>query len=106
MGSLLGWAFDQPLASGVLLAFIAWLSYITQAAVYNSFFHPLSSFPGPRIAATTTLWKAFVECILNRSFCHVLEELHAQYGVYTLIVLFKVEQPSCLVEFGTQTELF
>jgi len=87
MGSLLDQAFDQPLASGILLAFIAWLSWIAQTAVYNAFFHPLSSFPGPRLAATTTLWKAFIECILNRSFCHVLEELHAKYGVYPRTLL-------------------
>ncbi|KAF2195904.1 cytochrome P450 monooxygenase-like protein [Zopfia rhizophila CBS 207.26] len=65
------------LLSAVITLCVARAVYL---AVYNIFFHPLSCFPGPTAAGAAFYWKAFVECILNRSFCHFLEELHAQYG--------------------------
>ena len=56
------------------------ITYVVYTFIYNNYFHPLAGFPGPRTAATTTYWKAYIECIANRSFCHELTELHAQYG--------------------------
>jgi hypothetical protein len=65
------------LLSAVLASFIAYAVY---TVIYNVYFHPLAKFPGPPLAATSTYWKAYVECIANRSFCHELVDLHAQYG--------------------------
>ncbi|OAG05802.1 cytochrome P450 monooxygenase-like protein [Paraphaeosphaeria sporulosa] len=55
-------------------------AYVVFIVLYNVYFHPLAAFPGPPVARTTIYWKAYVECILKRSFCDVLRELHAQYG--------------------------
>ncbi|KAJ8116800.1 hypothetical protein OPT61_g1845 [Boeremia exigua] len=63
--------------SAVIAAFIAYAVY---TVIYNVYFHPLAIFPGPPLAATSTYWKAYLECIANRSFCHELVRLHAQYG--------------------------
>lgn len=68
------------LLSAVLGAIIAYAVY---TVIYNVYFHPLAKFPGPLIARTTIYWKAYVECIANRSFCHALVELHARYGKIT-----------------------
>ena len=65
------------LLPAVVAAMIAFVAY---AVIYNVYFHPLAKFPGPPLARTTTYWKAYVECIANRSFCHVLVELHSRYG--------------------------
>lgn len=46
----------------------------------NVFNHALSRYPGPRLAAATTYWHAFVECILKRSFLEVLKDTHRTYG--------------------------
>lgn len=67
-------------ALALAAALSAVVAYLVYAAVYNVCFHPLAKFPGPPVAAATTYWKAYVECIAQRSFCHVLVELHAQYG--------------------------
>ncbi|PSN70482.1 cytochrome P450 monooxygenase-like protein [Corynespora cassiicola Philippines] len=56
------------------------IAFVAYAVIYNVYFHPLAKFPGPPLARTTTYWKAYVECIANRSFCHVLVELHSRYG--------------------------
>ncbi|KAJ4992818.1 hypothetical protein SVAN01_01522 [Stagonosporopsis vannaccii] len=68
--------------AGLLLPAVAAtaIAYAVYAVIYNVYFHPLAEFPGPRLAATTTYWKAYVECVANRSFCHELVSLHAQYG--------------------------
>jgi hypothetical protein len=56
------------------------IAYAVYTVVYNVYFHPLAKFPGPPMARITIHWKAYVECIANRSFCHELIELHARYG--------------------------
>lgn len=78
--ALTDWTADRPLTSVTLVAFLAWLTWIVQKVITNIYLHPLSTFPGPKLAACTTYWKAFVECVLNRSFCHELEALHKIYG--------------------------
>ncbi|KAF2030401.1 cytochrome P450 monooxygenase-like protein [Setomelanomma holmii] len=61
-------------------AFATAIAYAVYAVIYNIYFHPLAKFPGPPVAKITTYWKAYVECIQQRSFCHVLVELHELYG--------------------------
>lgn len=74
------WVKKQPLATLGLSLFVLAGAFVFQKIFYRLYLHPLASFPGPNAAAATTQWKAFIECLLNKSFCHVLEELHAQYG--------------------------
>lgn len=63
-----------PMAIATLVA------YIVYTVIYNLYFHALAKFPGPRLAATSTHWKTYVECVASRSFCHELVDLHARYG--------------------------
>lgn len=56
------------------------VAYAVSTTIYNVYFHPLAKFPGPPMAGVTFFWKAYVECIANRSFCHELDELHKRYG--------------------------
>ncbi|KAL4963865.1 cytochrome P450 [Aspergillus stella-maris] len=44
------------------------------------YWHPLARFPGPRLAALTTLYRAYYDCIPSKSFVHHLAALHRQYG--------------------------
>jgi hypothetical protein len=71
----------------VAVAFATAVAYVVYAVIYNVYFHPLAKFPGPPVARVTTYWKAYVECIANQSFSHVLVELHAQYGEMSLLGL-------------------
>ncbi|KAF2870344.1 cytochrome P450 monooxygenase-like protein [Massariosphaeria phaeospora] len=66
--------------SAALATVITYAVYAVYTVTYNACFHPLARFPGPPVARATIYWKAYVECIANRSFCHVLVELHARYG--------------------------
>lgn len=49
-------------------------------SVYRLFLHPLSAFPGPRIAAATTLYKAYIDIDANLSLVHELQRLHNIHG--------------------------
>lgn len=53
------------------------LYYVT-LAIYNIYFHPLSSFPGPRLAAATPWWTAL--SYLDGRTPYDLLDLHNTYG--------------------------
>jgi hypothetical protein len=62
------------------VALIGWITIILYRIYYNLVLHPLAKFPGPKGAAVTKYWKAYIECILEQSFCHKVEEVHSKYG--------------------------
>ncbi|KAL1963324.1 hypothetical protein VTN77DRAFT_8445 [Rasamsonia byssochlamydoides] len=76
---------QQPIfslgGSGLLLLAVAGFgAWIVYRILKNCFWHPLASFPGPRIAAITHLYRVYIDCVAKSSFVHTLERLHAQYG--------------------------
>jgi hypothetical protein len=75
---------NGTVAVALTAAFTTAVAYAVYTIIYNVYFHPLAKFPGPPIAQMTIYWKAYIECIENRSFSHVLVELHTQYGKMTL----------------------
>ena len=80
MPQLLGVLLDRPLVSAAVLLFTGWLTIAVTRLLTNLWRHPLAKFPGPRLAAATDNWHAFVECVLKRSFTDVLKRLHDKYG--------------------------
>ncbi|KAI1180231.1 cytochrome P450 [Nemania sp. FL0916] len=58
------------------------LIYFVCVAVYRLYFHPLSKFPGPRLAAITDLWELYQDYIREESGHLFLEldKLHERYG--------------------------
>ena len=58
------------------------LVYAFARAIYNVFFHPLSHFPGPRGAACTKWWLAYMEYIRGVSLHILREQLHQKYGIF------------------------
>ncbi len=56
------------------------LSYVLYLAVYRLLFHPLKSFPGPRLAALTGWYQTYYEVFCDGLFVQKLEELHKIYG--------------------------
>ena len=56
------------------------LLYSLVRVIYNVYFHPLSRFPGPRGAACTRLWLAYMEVGKGVSLSTLRAELHQKYG--------------------------
>ncbi|SLM35804.1 toxin biosynthesis cytochrome p450 [Lasallia pustulata] len=54
------------------------LTYLFARAVYNVYFHPLSSFPGPRLAAASELTKSYYGA--RGRMIPWVQALHQQYG--------------------------
>lgn len=85
----------QIQVTDALLALAAgWVAWTLYGYIYNVFWHPLARFPGPRLAAATSLYKAWIDCVAKSSFVHTLERLHAQYGECIPVNSENVEHPS------------
>ena len=54
--------------------------YVLIRVIYNVYFHPLSRFPGPRGAACTRWWLAYMEVGRGVSLFTLRAELHQKYG--------------------------
>ena len=65
---------------GVLITGAGLLLYALIRVIYNLFFHPLSHFPGPRGAACTKWWLAYMELGRGVSLSTLRAELHQKYG--------------------------
>lgn len=48
---------------------------------YRLYLHPLANFPGPRLAAASTLYRAFYQFWRDGELLHKVIELHEIYGI-------------------------
>lgn len=68
-------------ASTVALGAIAAAAlYLTAKVIYRLYLHPLSRFPGPRLAAATYLYGAYYDVVQEAQFVFKLDALHDTYG--------------------------
>ncbi|KAF5864081.1 hypothetical protein ETB97_008486 [Aspergillus alliaceus] len=65
---------------GVYILLLTAILVTVCRVIYNLFFHPLHRFPGPRIAAATTWWRAYKEVYKQETIAKLLFDLHEKYG--------------------------
>lgn len=68
------------IGTGFVLVLAALSKYI-----YRLTFHPLAGFPGPKLAATTSLYGAFYDLRSITSYVKGFSGLHDRYGISLLI---------------------
>jgi len=68
---------------GALITSLGLLFYALVRVIYNVYFHPLSRFPGPRGAACTRWWLAYMQLGKGVSLSTLRVELHQKYGTVT-----------------------
>lgn len=69
------------IASTVALGAIAAAAiYLITKVIYRLYLHPLSRFPGPRLAAATYLYGAYYDVVEEAQFVFKLNALHDKYG--------------------------
>ena len=72
------------LIAGLLLLVV---SLGVTLAVRQVFYHPLSKFPGPWLAALTPLYKTYYEVFRGGELLRRIQELHNMHGEWPLLNL-------------------
>lgn len=75
------WADSVSVLQWSLRALFVYAIVSLGKAVYNIYLHPLSKFPGPRLAAATPWWRLCVEVFGKRGLAPNLPGLHEKYGL-------------------------
>jgi hypothetical protein len=65
------------LTQAAVLVVVCWISF---RCYYQLYLHPLSSFPGPRIAALTEWYGFYFDVIQHGAFLRHKNTLHNIYG--------------------------
>ncbi len=83
--------FLPSFQQGVFTAIAGLLVYALVRVIYNVYFHSLSHFPGPRGAACTRWWLAYMELGRGISLSTIRAELHQKYGTVFPWALFRLQ---------------
>ncbi|KAH7174694.1 cytochrome P450 [Fusarium flagelliforme] len=67
-----------PLLQGLFVAVIATTIWLVYTVIYRIYFHPLSKYPGPKLAACSHFW--FIRTWSSGFYPLRMEELHRKYG--------------------------
>ena len=77
--------YTLGLCGATVLLFLILAKYI-----YRLTFHPLSKFPGPTLAAATSLYGAFYDLGPNTSYVKSFPDLHEKYGLFILSFVARI----------------
>ena len=71
-----------PALTGLLqIGLLCVICYVLAAGLYRSFLHPLSKFPGPRLAALTFCYEYYYEVFPHTGrYMWKIKQLHEKYG--------------------------
>lgn len=70
--------------SALFAVFAAWLVCCFLEGIRRLYFHPLSKFPGPKLAALTLWYEFYYDIIEPGTYFRKIEEMHREYGQYNL----------------------
>ncbi|KAL2073776.1 hypothetical protein VTL71DRAFT_11102 [Oculimacula yallundae] len=72
--------FDISFSNLVIYSVLTYASYLVTLVIYRLYFHPLSSIPGPKLAAATLLYEFYYDVFHSGSYIWRIRALHAHYG--------------------------
>lgn len=55
-------------------------SYLAYSWLYNLYLHPLHRFPGPKLAAASSLYEFWYDVIKDGQYLWQIEKMHEKYG--------------------------
>lgn len=68
----------------LITCFTASLILCASIVVYRLILHPLSNFPGPQLAAASSLYRIYHEMIRDGEWLAQVEHLHTKYGSHAI----------------------
>jgi hypothetical protein len=68
------------MTSIILYALLVGSVYLILRSIYRLWFHPLSKFPGPKLAAITHLYEFYYDAIKGGMYIWEIERWHLKYG--------------------------
>lgn len=60
----------------------ATVAFLVTRMIYRVYFHPLSKFPGPKLAAASSAYVFYYNVIKQGSFIWEVERMHNVYGQF------------------------
>jgi hypothetical protein len=58
------------------------IARLLQILAWRWWFHPLSSVPGPRLAAVSSLWQMWQDVVRDGDAARAIDRLHREYSEY------------------------
>ncbi len=74
----------RPIVALLTTLCTIYVTYGLGLAIYRLWLSPISSFPGPKLAALTKWYEFYYEVVQNGRFTFHIQELHKKYGKRTL----------------------
>lgn len=71
---------ESASGSPFLTCVIIILLHICLRSFYRLYLHPLSKFPGPKLAALTSFYAEYYDLPIHTSYVKKLPDLHKKYG--------------------------
>ncbi|PVH80643.1 putative cytochrome P450 [Cadophora sp. DSE1049] len=71
---------DLNYSSLCAFSILVYACYFILLVTYRLYLHPLSSIPGPKLAAATLLYEFYYDVLRSGSYIWRIRDLHAQYG--------------------------
>jgi hypothetical protein len=64
------------------IGFITVAGYLIIRSIYRLYLHPLSKFPGPKLAAVSHLYEFYYDVAKGGKFIWEIQRMHEQYGAH------------------------
>ncbi|POR37823.1 Trichodiene oxygenase [Tolypocladium paradoxum] len=71
---------EKPIAAAACAALLLVISYLVCKCTYNLYFHPLSNFPGYKVAALGFYYEFYHDVIKDGTYLWRIEEMHRKHG--------------------------
>ncbi len=71
---------ERPLRVSAWTAVVLLTCYYLSKCIYNLYFHPLSRFPGSKLAALGGWYEFYYDVIKDGTYLWEIERMHRKYG--------------------------
>lgn len=71
---------ENPRATTIRAAVFVVAFYCLSKCLYNLYLHPLSRFPGPKLAAIGSLYEFYYDVVKDGTYIWEMERMHREYG--------------------------